>query len=241
MASWVISASCTQCGQPQRICPSWSSARSSAWTLGSRMTSQSAMSWFASADSTDEFGQCVVRGAEVRAVAVLEEDPRPDPGSILLKCAGWIGSLRSFALRERARIPSESCCVSAGFVIAGPSIMGPGWSRLPDPTWTGRVGLTNLMMTPTSCRVLSIPAGGPQHPGSDTSPDKPPGRIDRTSLWQSPISPRTHISARRTSRRSATNWTPFAVTSRSRSVPAMRPTSGAPSGSSEPSTSRRGW
>ena len=30
-------------------------------------------------DSTDEFGQRVLRGAEVRAVAVLEEDPRPDP------------------------------------------------------------------------------------------------------------------------------------------------------------------
>ena len=34
---------------------------------------------FPGADSTDEFGQCVVRGAEIRAVAVLEEDPRPDP------------------------------------------------------------------------------------------------------------------------------------------------------------------
>ncbi len=31
------------------------------------------------ADSTDEFGQCVVRGAKVRAVAMLEEDPRPHP------------------------------------------------------------------------------------------------------------------------------------------------------------------
>ena len=32
-----------------------------------------------SPDPTDEFGQCVVRGAEVRAVAMLKEDPRPDP------------------------------------------------------------------------------------------------------------------------------------------------------------------
>ena len=31
------------------------------------------------ADSADESGQCVIRGAKLRAVAVFEEDPTPDP------------------------------------------------------------------------------------------------------------------------------------------------------------------
>ncbi len=34
---------------------------------------------FACPDSTDEFGQDIVCGAELRAVAVLDEDPRPQP------------------------------------------------------------------------------------------------------------------------------------------------------------------
>jgi hypothetical protein len=33
----------------------------------------------ATPDSTDEFGQFVIRGPELRAVAGLEEDPSPDP------------------------------------------------------------------------------------------------------------------------------------------------------------------
>jgi hypothetical protein len=31
------------------------------------------------ADSADEFGQCVIRGPKLRAIAVFEEDPTPDP------------------------------------------------------------------------------------------------------------------------------------------------------------------
>ena len=89
MAICVSAESCTQCGQPQTICPTFSSARSSACTLGKQDDVAVGDELFAGGDSADEFGQCVVGGAEIRAVAVLEEDPRTnariDPGEM---CTG---------------------------------------------------------------------------------------------------------------------------------------------------------
>ena len=100
MASWVISSSWTQCGQPHRTWPSRSSARSSGSGLGSRTTSHSAMSCSRERSPADVRRQLLVGHAEALAVALLEEDPRAQVGVDPLDVRGWIGSRRSFSLRD---------------------------------------------------------------------------------------------------------------------------------------------
>jgi hypothetical protein len=58
-----------------------------------------------------------VRGAEVRAVAMFKEDPRPNPTIDPAEMRRVNRNRRSFALREEAGMPSESCCFSTSLVM----------------------------------------------------------------------------------------------------------------------------
>jgi hypothetical protein len=48
---------------------------------------------------------------------MFEKDPLPDLAIDPAQMAGWMANLRSFALRERAGTPSESCCASALLIM----------------------------------------------------------------------------------------------------------------------------
>ena len=74
MANWVISLFCTQCGQPHRICPCRSSTRSCGSGLGSRMTSQSAISRERGNNPATSGAEPLVGHAEAFAVALFEKD-----------------------------------------------------------------------------------------------------------------------------------------------------------------------
>ena len=88
MASWAISRSCTQCGQPQTTWPGRSVSRSSASGLGSRSTSHCGEELLARAQPADQRRELLVGGPELIAVAVLEEHARAQAGVDALEVRG---------------------------------------------------------------------------------------------------------------------------------------------------------
>ena len=117
----------------------------------------------AGADAADEFGQSVVGGAELRAVAVLEEDPLPDLGIDPAEMRGmdrqstFIGLARVGENAERKLLRISGSC----HLIPPARSCGTDWSRsqlltlparshrdsvgdLHSPALTPRVGLTSL-------------------------------------------------------------------------------------------------
>ena len=87
MASWAISRSWTQCGQPQTTWPGRSVSRSSASGLGSSSTSHCARAPRASA-ARRRAARSPRRRTPALAVAVLEEHPRAQAGVDALEVRG---------------------------------------------------------------------------------------------------------------------------------------------------------
>ena len=80
MASWVIFGSWTQCGQPHRIWPSRSSARSCGQRLGQQDDVAVGDELVAGQQPGDVRRQLLVGHAEALAVAAFEVDARPQVG-----------------------------------------------------------------------------------------------------------------------------------------------------------------
>ena len=88
MASWAISRSWTQCGQPQTTCPGRSVSRSSASGLGSSSTSHCAKSSSRERSPPTSGAIASSEDAEALAVAALEEHPRAQVGVDALEVGG---------------------------------------------------------------------------------------------------------------------------------------------------------
>ena len=119
MPSWVISSSCTQCGQPHSTWPSRSSAMSSCVGLGSSDHVALGDELLAGAQPGHQRRSCVVGDAEPLAVAAARgRSSRAGPASIRSECSGCNGSRNSFSLREVPHTPRLSCSISAPILSA---------------------------------------------------------------------------------------------------------------------------
>ena len=87
MASWVITGSWTQCGQPQSTAPGRIASTSACCGLGRSTTSESARISARLANPPTRAGQLLVAAPEAVPVAVLEGDPTAelgrDPGEVV--------------------------------------------------------------------------------------------------------------------------------------------------------------
>ena len=99
---------------------------------------------FTCPDSTYEFGQGVVSGAELRAVAMLEENPLPDPtidpGEVrrVNRQSALIHLARASRYSERKLLRLSASCHGAMPDITGPLVYWRhGWSRFIDLTLWG--------------------------------------------------------------------------------------------------------
>ena len=106
MASWVISRSCTQCGQPQTTCPGRSVSRSSASGLGSSEHVALREELLARAQPADQRRELRRRRRRSARRSRARGTCRArSSASMRSRCAGWIASRRSSGLRDVATTP----------------------------------------------------------------------------------------------------------------------------------------